>query len=285
MLTRLASATLDGGRRVFSAAQDRSPKLHRLNLERRVRARLEAEPELRVCEALVALSGGFVDIGANEGLYSVTAAKNLGSSGDIVSFEPIPHLARRLQQAIPESDIRAMALSSETSTMELFIPTINGSRYYSRASLVSQGAHASAEMVIQVQVEKLDDQPNLPTRPLIKIDVEGAELDVLDGGERYLTSSFGVLVESEERHMTGAPRRIIDWFSEREFRGWMILGSTMISVEQFHLPTHQSDAAIATLNAGGAAPAGYGNNFLFVHSNGVKDAVAVLESAGFQIDP
>lgn len=123
----------------------------------------------------------FYDIGANVGLYSClvgSAEKNC----DVYSFEPHPAnveaLERNLLRNGVNSEIFRLALADEEGTVELS----------SEGSEAGLGEHSLdttvAETTVTVEVKQLDTlrkEYDLPVPTLVKIDVEGAELDVIDG--------------------------------------------------------------------------------------------------------
>jgi FkbM family methyltransferase len=128
------------------------------------------------------------DIGANVGLYSVLMGSAVGPSGTVVSFEPEPRAYKRLTEnaeASGLSNIRAfnMALGRDRRTMRI-VP----------AEYASQGNHllvedaggkvadgGSAATVDVLPGDELRRREGLPVPSAIKIDVEGAEEDVLTG--------------------------------------------------------------------------------------------------------
>jgi FkbM family methyltransferase len=129
------------------------------------------------------------DIGANAG-QSAIALGHLIPRSVIVSFEPQPAFRRELRLAQwllgRRHTVRFVALGAESKEEQrLFIPLLDGVERLARASIVQGGAaHESARRSISVPLRTLDDQDLAPA--FVKIDVEGAEADVLRGGERTI---------------------------------------------------------------------------------------------------
>jgi len=138
----------------------------------------------------------FWDVGANVGLYTCFAS-NEGSR--VVAFEPGPGNLDRLRENLSRNAVEAMifegALGSESGTVEL-------AREYNGAGGVHSVTHDSTEKNISVLTKRGDElieSGEFPAPTVLKIDVEGAEADVLNGLETALVySAQTVYVEVHE---------------------------------------------------------------------------------------
>lgn len=138
----------------------------------------------------------FLDIGANFGLHTLHAAKRVGSQGSVFAFEPVPKNLRLLQRNVTLTNVQAQtqivpaAVSNQPEpTLEFYVP---GDEVAVTASLQS----TQNTQKIQVKNVRLDDfwvSINQPIH-LIKIDVEGAELDVLRGAKTVLQTWHPILL-------------------------------------------------------------------------------------------
>ncbi|WP_440990667.1 FkbM family methyltransferase [Haloarchaeobius baliensis] len=150
------------------------------------------------------------DCGANIGLFAVLG----GQQGATVhAFDPIPSNARRTQENLDLNGIdgtaHAIALGSEAGTAT--IPTDSGS-----------GAnHSLAEEGDDIVVETGDSVAASADAPtVLKIDVEGMELDVLEGLEDSIDDVRLAYVEVHHRQLAErgeSPDEVIAWFEERGF--------------------------------------------------------------------
>lgn len=155
-------------------------------------------PEERsVVHAVTALNHGgvFVDVGAHVGRYSLLAARTVGRAGSVVAMEPdqansailrsnhvrnnLP--AQILQVAIGDSD-GSVSLLSGTDSMNNTLIT----DWYRFLHPRDRQSSPQVQIVRMITLDSLLDRLELKAVDLLKIDVEGAELRVLDGARRSL---------------------------------------------------------------------------------------------------
>jgi FkbM family methyltransferase len=132
-----------------------------------------------------------VDAGANEGRF-LWHFRRRAPRGRHVAFEPLPELAANLRETFPEIEIHEAALSDEAGEAEFIrVPQDRG---YSGLRERSYPAEWQTER-IRVRLERLDDAlPEGYVPRLIKIDVEGAERQVILGGLETIVRHRPVVV-------------------------------------------------------------------------------------------
>lgn len=130
-----------------------------------------------------------IDVGANVGLYTVPLAEKIGPYGRAFAFEPLADNAARLRQ-----NVRSNSLHN-VEVFEMAAGTYDG---FGCLHIADDVAYASTQAVaakhatgssIAVPIARLDTvwaQRGAPPVSVMKVDVEGAELDVLQGSERLL---------------------------------------------------------------------------------------------------
>lgn len=136
-----------------------------------------------------------IDIGANEG-HILAVCAEIACDGRHIAFEPVPALASALARRFPGVDVRQIALSDERGQTSFVVHTA----LPSRSSIRPVGYPSDETETITVEVDRLDDAlPRGYVPDLIKIDVEGAELLVLDGAIATLERARPVLLFEHQR--------------------------------------------------------------------------------------
>jgi FkbM family methyltransferase len=128
-----------------------------------------------------------MDIGAHIGLFTVSMARLVGPSGRVLSFEPTPYTCGVLREMVRINgcgstvEVNEKAVSARAGRARFFD---TGDVISNANSLVRTGrGHGS----ITVETVGVDEVVPPGTRVgLLKIDVEGAELDVLRGAGRTI---------------------------------------------------------------------------------------------------
>jgi FkbM family methyltransferase len=159
---------------------------------------------LAIVERLLQPGDVFVDVGANVGLFSVVAARRVGRTGKVFSFEPVPETMKALSATIYLNGLADIVTP---------FPYAAGSKPGSaRINLGRTCGHSSflpledTQQAIDVEVVALDDVIEGARVDLIKIDVEGWELHVLDGLRRTLAANpnASILLEFGPAHLRRA---------------------------------------------------------------------------------
>ena len=130
------------------------------------------------------------DVGSYTGIYGLAAARN-NTAARIFCVEPVPHISVRLQNNIELNalgNVQAVnkAVGREIGTQELKIYGVTLAS--SGASLVTKPRSRNVVSTLQVQVTTLTELAETDGCPLdlVKMDTEGAELDVVAGGSAVI---------------------------------------------------------------------------------------------------
>ncbi len=152
--------------------------------------------------------GGVVyDVGANVGFFTVLAARMVGEGGRVLAFEPIAAAADLAREAALRSDlgdrveVRAVAVGASSGTARMCSVAAGG--IWSHMSTV-RDPHPLTIEEVDVPLVSLDDvvAGGAPPPDVMKLDVEGAEGDVLRGAQRVMAEHRPVIVC--EMHDTNA---------------------------------------------------------------------------------
>jgi FkbM family methyltransferase len=197
-------------KKIFRTAQTEVPVLADVKPRMQIRLghwlRLPHERDFRVFRHLDLESPLALDIGANRG-QSLMSLWVTCRRPRIVAFEPIAGLAQKLREAAPPGlqQVEPFALSREAGEADIHIPVYNGYVYDGLAALDELDAHWLAngrmyryrperlEIVIErVEIRTLDSFELAPD--IVKIDVQGAERQVVEGAVETLERTHPVLL-------------------------------------------------------------------------------------------
>lgn len=135
-----------------------------------------------------------VDVGANIGYMTSVMARRVGSSGTVLSFEPHPEIYAELVENIrlfrSEPDVgriipRQLALSARSGDARLVVTNdFMSNRGSARLETPRNGVISTSYTVETCRLDDVTD-PSVPVG-VMKLDVEGHELEVLEGCEQRL---------------------------------------------------------------------------------------------------
>jgi len=180
-------------------------------------------------ERLLAPGDTFVDVGANFGYFSMVAGPLIGAKGKLHCFEPIPRVAELLRQSLKANgylhlhgiaSVHACAVGARSDTVQLRFKEGD----YSGGSLFVSDSRAKAETfcAVDVPLKRLDDAlKKLSHADLVKIDVEGGEMAVVEGMAELIARSPRMRILLEFNPLSLAKQGSLDGFIdriERDFR-------------------------------------------------------------------
>ncbi len=133
---------------------------------------------------------GVIDVGANVGVYTFSAARRVGATGRVLAVEPFSGCVRQLTETCRFNDLPWVtvchgAASDRNGTVRLAIEAASElNQIVSEDELPPSG---NVETVPCFALDTLIELENMQTVDILKIDAEGHELQVLSGSERILT--------------------------------------------------------------------------------------------------
>lgn len=167
----------------------------------------------RVLRALIEPGMAVADVGANVGLLTLACARATGPSGHVHAFEPEAGPRRQLEKTRALNGLSWVTLHAsavgETPARRIFhvSPIIGHSSLYPLPD-----GERSAARDIEVEVVALDSLPQLD---VVKIDVEGAELEVLAGMTRQIAGNpnLAIIAEFGPSHLERLGIAPSDWWA------------------------------------------------------------------------
>lgn len=147
--------------------------------------------ELGVQKVVIALlqpGDRFVDIGANIGMISLLAARLVSKEGHVDSFEPNPETLRLLREAIERNAIDHIEVYPVGLADQAGHLTLRLSSEHSGTATLAAVSEESTVKTFEVEVNVADEVLLEDSRSIrmIKIDVEGFEVSVLNGLTRTI---------------------------------------------------------------------------------------------------
>lgn len=148
------------------------------------------EPDLaRLLRSRLRPGDVFLDVGSNFGYFSLLASRLVGPAGAVWAFDASPTIYNRLVNALADNGAanvvaRNLALSDRMRRLPVFLA--GSANPGSTTTVTDQGELALRGAVLETEIEALPlcqaaPMEILARTALIKIDVEGAEADVLAG--------------------------------------------------------------------------------------------------------
>ena len=198
------------------------------------------------------------DVGANIGLLTLIMAWAAGPGGKVIAFEPEATPRANLEKmrhlnGLSWVEVRDQAVGAQAGQLTFHVSDIIG-----HSSLYAL-PETEGSREIQVEVVRLDDVAPAKRMDVVKIDVEGAELDVLAGMSGLIAKNkdLAIVAEFGPEHLTRVGQTPVQWFkafADAGFKAYIIDEATGAAE-----PTNAKTAAkvvsanIAFVHAGGDA--------------------------------
>lgn len=199
------------------------------------------EPHVNKLLKLTVKPGWVVlDVGANIGCHTLTAAALTGPQGRVFAFEPNPEIRRRLGinlglNRLANVTVVDKALSDRTDRMTLYLPPQGGSNQ-GQASLHDPGGRTRPVEVEVLPLDQWVDQAGLDRVDLIKMDIEGHEVAALTGARSVLARHRPLVVfeyDPENWSQAGVDYgRAADLFAEAGYSLYIIEPGRLIPIDR-----------------------------------------------------
>ena len=166
------------------------------------------------------------DIGANVGYFSLLAAVLTGPQGQVVAFEPLPRNVDFLKKHI---EINCL---NNIKVIEAAVADQDGSSTFKLGASTAMG-HLGAGGELEVTLVSLDsliNQGDVKPPDFIKIDVEGAEFEVLQGAQTLIAQYHPTLFL--DTHGRDAHQRVIQFLSDRGYQFEILDGKSLADTKE-----------------------------------------------------
>jgi FkbM family methyltransferase len=132
------------------------------------------------------------DVGANQGLYTLFLSR-LAASGRVYAFEPDPTLFASLKENVNRNGSSNTTLFNAAAARQVAKLRLRPGPLNRGDNRIISGP-SSGDGTIEVAAVPLDETIPGPRLDLLKLDVQGFEVEVLRGAERLLEVNSGLLI-------------------------------------------------------------------------------------------
>ena len=167
-----------------------------------------------------------IDVGANDGLFTIFAARRVGKKGRVLAFEPSTREFARLQANIRMNRLRnvkafAKAASNETGVAQLKICEYGHEGQNTLGEFPYAVKQAEVQVVEICRLDEFLQIEKLQRLDVMKIDVEGAEYKVLQGSEETIRKFRPIilleLLDKALRHQGNSAAQVVQFLLDLDY--------------------------------------------------------------------
>ena len=229
----------------------------------------EYEPlETKVLSSFARGSRAIIDVGANVGYYSIELNHVQPKEGKLVCFEPVATTCVQLERNIELNKLQKMVtvfnlgLSDRDLTTTMFLPKKSGSSAASARNLHPDEEFTS-QVVMMTSLDKVYPTLGLNGCDLIKIDVEGGELNVIQGAletiKRFRPVIFAELLRKWSAYFSYDPNEVLEILQKLNYICFGV-STEFRRIEKFKVDDFET-------------------NFVFVHEDSLIQAKRIFDEA------
>ena len=190
--------------------------------------------EIEVFQRFVQPDSRIADVGANQGIYTLFLAR-LASLGHVYAFEPDPTLFASLEANVRRNHVENVTLFNTAAASEPNKLTLQPGRLNRGDNRIISDVSAGAG-TIEVKAVPLDQVIPSSRLDMLKIDVQGFELNVLRGATQLLQQNRDLVIVLEFwpyglRKAGSAPEELLNFLDNAGFS--IFLYSNPTTREQF----------------------------------------------------
>lgn len=159
------------------------------------------EAEWRFVERFLKEGMTVLDIGAHHGFYTILASRKVGISGRVIGFEPSPREQRWLNINLrlnhcKNVTIEPMALSNEEGEAILYLGDWSHTVFNSLRPPSISG-YVKEINIRTISLDTYVERAGIKHIDFIKIDAEGAEIEILKGANQLFNKDYHPVIMAE----------------------------------------------------------------------------------------
>ncbi len=168
---------------------------------------------LKMLIPLTGINSVFIDVGANVGDWSKSLVE-MGYHGHLIAVDPLAENLAKAKEKLErigckKYDLCQYAVSNQPGHLKFYINndrTLSGHDSLFDMGELGYQENVSCIEVVSTTIDELASQFNIAEINFLKIDVEGNELSVLKGANRFLESGSIEFIQFEFGHAARAAR-------------------------------------------------------------------------------
>jgi FkbM family methyltransferase len=166
----------------------------------------------------------FWDVGGHAGFFTIFGARLVGEQGRVHVFELLPENRRRIEEAVELNGLGNVVVHECAVSAGSGAATLHAHDSTSMWTLIEERRGHESELTVSVRT--LDElTEDLGTPDVIKLDVEGAEVEALRGGSLLLKDTkSAVFVEFSSPELLAAGRALLPDYRFDQISGnhWLV---------------------------------------------------------------
>lgn len=223
----------------------------------RICIRDNIDPEMKLLPVLCRDNMTSIDVGAKFGMYTYRLNRH---SDRVIAFEPIEELNIALSKIFRKHtvDVMPLALSGVSGVASMKTPLFkSGNPRYGRSSIEKENRiefeGKSGWDEFTVNTARLDDL-SIENIGFIKIDVEGHEQAVLEGGLLTIQKHKpAMLIEANDNHLPHATEKLFTWAKGHNYLIFFMDNGNIFPSEKYNIDYHHHQKGL--------------ENFILIHEN------------------
>jgi FkbM family methyltransferase len=174
----------------------------------------------------------FIDVGANDGLYTLFASSRVGVTGRVVALEPSSREFARLQRNLRLNGLTNVAALRQAASDRSGVASLRLAEFgHEGLNTLGEFAYSieqqASEEVSLITLDSLIASQNLSRVDFLKMDVEGGELNALKGAQSVLATHKPLIlieiVEAALKHQGASRDSVLDFLQSFGYR-FLIFG-------------------------------------------------------------
>jgi FkbM family methyltransferase len=164
-----------------------------------------------------------IDVGANVGVYTFSAALKVGSEGCVLAVEPFSGCVRCLEETCRINQLSwvkvcAGAASNHDGIAKLALHTANELNEIIDTDAPVENSSGTFEEVPCFALDSLIEQENITQVDFLKIDAEGHEIKVLEGSKRIIKDFAPTILYENIAGSKGSNLAVANFMVENEYQ-------------------------------------------------------------------